>query len=142
MKRTLAIRKRRRPDSGEALVEMALVLPILIVLSMGMLDFGRAFHAKSVLDQAAREGARVGVVTLPTFDPVPAQGRAAEVLAAAGMSSGSATASLDPNTKLVSVKIKYTFQFVTPGVFTLIGAKFGNTIDMNATSTMRYEDGT
>jgi hypothetical protein len=53
-------RKTARPtphgESGVALIEFAFVLPILLVLAMGMLDFGRAFHTKSLLDQAAREG--------------------------------------------------------------------------------------
>ncbi len=142
MNKIRAPKKRLRPDSGEALLEMALVLPILIVLSMGMLDFGRAFHAKSVLDQAAREGARVGVVTVPTFDSAPAVARARVVLAAAGMSAASASATLDPVSKLVTVNVTYTFRFVTPGVFTLIGASYGNTITMTGTSTMRLEDGT
>ena len=67
--------KRRRRDSGEALVEMALVLPILLVLSLGMLDFGRAFHMKNIVDAAAREGCRVAVVTAPDVGTV--QGRVA-----------------------------------------------------------------
>jgi len=137
----------RRHDSGEALLEMALVLPILLVLSMGMLDFGRAFHAKSVLDQAAREGARVGVVTVP-FGDAPAIARANAVLAAAGLSpSTPTTAVLDPNTKLVTVTVKTDFDFVTPGLFALVGGltgtkSNGTAIGMTGKSTMRLEDGT
>jgi Flp pilus assembly protein TadG len=142
MKPTSRAPRRRRPDSGEALVEMALVLPILIVLSMGMLDFGRAFHAKSVLDQAAREGARVAVVTGPPLDPGPAQTRVANVLTAAGMTGGpAATVSAVDGDHMVTVTVTYNFQFVTPGVFSLIGANYGNQIVMTGKSSMRYEDG-
>ena len=135
-------KKRLRPDSGEALVEMALVLPILLVLSLGMLDFGRAFHAKSILEQAAREGARVAVVTSP-LDPGPAQARVQAVLAAAGITGAPAAtvSGVDPNTHMVSVTVTYNFQFVTPGVFSLIGASYGNQIAMTGRSIMRYEDG-
>jgi len=133
--------RRRRPDSGEALVEMALVLPILLVLSLGMLDFGRAFHAKSVLDQAAREGARVAVVTVPLASG-PAQTRVADVLTAAGMTGGpAATVSAVDADHMVTVTVTYNFQFVTPGVFSLIGANYGNQIVMTGKSSMRYEDG-
>jgi len=133
---------RRRPDSGEALVEMALVLPILLVLSLGMLDFGRAFHAKSVLDQAAREGARVAVITGPPLVPGPAVTRVANVLAAAGMTGGpAATVSAVDADHMVTVTVTYNFQFVTPGVFSLIGADYGNQIVMTGKSSMRYEDG-
>ena len=141
MRHTPRTPRRRRPDSGEALVEMALVLPILLVLSLGMLDFGRAFHAKSILDQAAREGARVAVVTVP-LNAGPAQTTVANVLTAAGMTGGpAATVSAVDGNHMVTVTVTYNFQFVTPGVFSLIGANYGNQIKMTGKSTMRYEDG-
>ena len=46
-------------QSGAAAVELALVLPILLVLVFGIVDFGRAYNAQISLTQAAREGARV-----------------------------------------------------------------------------------
>lgn len=48
------IRNRR----GQGLVEMALVLPVLILLLMGIIEFGRVLHGVLVVTQAAREGAR------------------------------------------------------------------------------------
>lgn len=41
---------------GQALVEFALGLPLLVLLVFGVLDFGRAFQTKIVLTNAAREG--------------------------------------------------------------------------------------
>ena len=46
----------RRP-SGQALVEFALALPVVALLIFGVLEFGRAFQIKIVLENAAREGA-------------------------------------------------------------------------------------
>jgi hypothetical protein len=135
MKRTVSAR-RLRSESGEALVEMALVLPILIVLSMGMLDFGRAFHTKSVLDQAAREGARVAVVTAPDVGVV--QDRVDALLG--GMPHNTTVSAVGPD-RMVTVQVTTTFTFVTPGVFTLIGASYGNTILMTGRSSMRFEGG-
>ncbi len=43
--------------SGQGLVEFALILPILLLLVMGALDFGRAFYMKTVMENSAREGA-------------------------------------------------------------------------------------
>ena len=43
---------------GQALVELALVLPVLICISMGLLDLGRVFYIHTGLTNAAREGAR------------------------------------------------------------------------------------
>jgi Flp pilus assembly protein TadG len=49
-------------DRGAAAVEFALVLPILLLLMCGIVDFGRALHAQLVLTQAAREGARLAAL--------------------------------------------------------------------------------
>lgn len=42
---------------AQALVEFALILPLLLVLIIGAMDFGRVFYFKIVLTNAAREGA-------------------------------------------------------------------------------------
>jgi hypothetical protein len=52
----------RRSESGQGLVEFALVLPALLLTLMGIADFGRLFAVYSNLFNAAREGARYGVV--------------------------------------------------------------------------------
>ncbi|MHA7178745.1 TadE/TadG family type IV pilus assembly protein [Arthrobacter sp. MDB2-24] len=46
-------------ERGAAAVEMALVLPVLILLLLGIMEFGRAFNAQVTLTNAAREGVRV-----------------------------------------------------------------------------------
>ena len=43
--------------SGQALVELSLALPLLLLLILGAMDFGRMFYTKIVLTNAAREGA-------------------------------------------------------------------------------------
>jgi Flp pilus assembly protein TadG len=56
---------RQRPrfgDKGQALVEFALVAPILILLVVGIFEFARAWQAFQVLTDAAREGARNAVI--------------------------------------------------------------------------------
>jgi Flp pilus assembly protein TadG len=52
-----------RDDSGAAMVEFAIVLPLILLLLFGIMEFGRAWNVKQVLTDAAREGARVAVVT-------------------------------------------------------------------------------
>jgi len=49
-------------DRGAAAVEMALVMPLLILMVMGIIDFGRIFNGEIQLSQAAREGARVAAL--------------------------------------------------------------------------------
>lgn len=51
-----------RDDRGAAAVEFALVLPILVVLVFGVVDFGRALFAYNYLTSAVREGGRFAAV--------------------------------------------------------------------------------
>ncbi len=52
----------RSKERGQSLVELALILPVLILVLLGILDFGRAFYAYNAISNAAREGARYGTV--------------------------------------------------------------------------------
>jgi Flp pilus assembly protein TadG len=60
----LSVRKagrfRRLEDSGQALAEMAIVLPFLLVLFVGVIDFCRIFYTSMMLTQAARAGVQYG----------------------------------------------------------------------------------
>ena len=48
----------RREERGSVVVEFALVLPIIVLLLFGMIEFGRGYNAKVQLTSAVREGAR------------------------------------------------------------------------------------
>ena len=52
----------RRNEAGQAMVEMALVLPILLILIGGIVDFGWLFYNQLSLTNAAREGARYAAI--------------------------------------------------------------------------------
>lgn len=51
-------------EEGAAAVEMALVLPLLLLLLFGIIDFGRALNAQITVTEAAREGARAAALGL------------------------------------------------------------------------------
>jgi Flp pilus assembly protein TadG len=52
----------RRDTRGAALIEMALTLPLMLLVSAGIFEFGRAYQTWQVLTNAAREGARIAVL--------------------------------------------------------------------------------
>jgi Flp pilus assembly protein TadG len=54
---------RHRHDRGAAAVEFALILPLLVLLVMGIAEFGRAYHVQTTVSGAAREGVRVMALT-------------------------------------------------------------------------------
>ena len=60
-----------RNHRGASAVEFALVLPILIVILFGIIEFGLLMYNKAVITNASREGARAGIVFSPRPD-VPA----------------------------------------------------------------------
>lgn len=51
-----------KKTKGQALVEFALILPLLLLLILGMIEFGWLLNGKLVITSAAREGARAGIV--------------------------------------------------------------------------------
>jgi len=55
--------KRFRNQRGAALLETAITLPLVLLVSVSIFEFGRAYQTWQVLTNAAREGARIAVIT-------------------------------------------------------------------------------
>ena len=89
-----SLRKRGRDDGGQALVEFALVAPLLILLILGMVDFSRAWSAYEVITYQARRGARLAVVD----DPGTTE---ADVIQA--IRDGLSYGSLDPDAATIAI---------------------------------------
>lgn len=56
-------RERTSPRSGAAMVETALVLPIFFMVVLGIVEFGRAMMVAQLLNNGAREGCRIAIMT-------------------------------------------------------------------------------
>ncbi len=135
-------------ERGQAIVETALVLPVLLLIVFGSLEFGRAINAWSIVTQASREGARVGAVSC-VRDAVncPTQVDAAVTNSLAGLDAGSAIVDfpLGPyaSGQQFRVEVSYPVAIVTP----LIGVFFGgpgcwpscNSVTVHGDTTMRLE---
>jgi Flp pilus assembly protein TadG len=134
-------------QSGQAVIELALTLPLLLVIVMGIFDFGLMFQRYEVVTNAAREGARVGV--LPNYTTADAQARAQQYLTSGGLSSGSATINAavaattfgtpakTVNQVTVTVAYPYTYPFIGP-ILNLVGGSLGS-VTLQSVSTMRVE---
>ena len=57
---------RIKSERGAALLEAAITLPMLLLVAVGIFEFGRAYQTWQILTNAAREGARIAVLTAPT----------------------------------------------------------------------------
>ena len=62
--------KRLRNQRGAALIETAITIPLVLLVSVAIFEFGRAYQTWQVLTNAAREGARVAVLESYTDDMV------------------------------------------------------------------------
>jgi Flp pilus assembly protein TadG len=128
-------RNRNKRTSGQALVEFALLAPLLILIVMGIIEFGRLWMTMITLSGAAREGARVAVVTAPDVGAVEAA--ANRVLNAAGM--GSATVTItgpDPDSNNeVTVRVEYTYNVITGSII----PGLGDTIQLARSAVMHWE---
>lgn len=123
-----------RGERGAAAVEFALVVPLLLVLVLGIAEFGRAYNIESVLAGAAREGARTMALKNSASDARTAVQAAAPTL---GLTAGQITVSPSScptstgttSTTIVTVTVSYQMTFVS--------GKFGTTKTLQGKGAMR-----
>lgn len=126
-----------RRERGQATVEMALVMPILLLILLGIVQLGLIFHAQLTLDTAAREGARRGAVgagdaairdrvaRVSGFDPAALQ---ITVTPAEPRQSGDE----------LTINVSYPVRIIVPMMESLLGGS-GGTLPISATASMRVE---
>ena len=128
------MRERSRGERGASVVEFALVVPLLLVLVLGIVEFGHAFQVQGSLSAAAREGARVMALqsnpaaaraavrdAAPTLDPAVTNEQITVTPAACPLTS--------TTTATVRVTVDYPMPFLT--------GFFGADIDLTGTGVMR-----
>lgn len=79
------VRHLRADRPGQAVVEMVLIAPILMLIVMGMVEFARAWSAHHVIADASREGARLSAVADPTIGPSEVRSAVQQALANGGL---------------------------------------------------------
>jgi Flp pilus assembly protein TadG len=138
--------RRWSEERGAEVVEFAVVLPLLLLVLMGIIDFGMLFQRYHVVTNAAREGARVAV--LPGYSTADVQERVDQFLTAAGLTDP-ATTTVDPPETLevggqcivvspVTVEYPYTYSAVGAVASYFDGSGFSRS-GLQATVTMRNE---
>ncbi len=130
----MRIAKGRMHRWGAAAVEMAVVMPFLLTLLFGIIEYGWVFTIRQCLTNAAREGARTAALPGSTEDDV--MDRSHEILNPLGLSTATITLTRStPGNPVETVRIAVPYSDVT-----LIGAYFGTTsYDLVAQCSMRKE---
>lgn len=134
-------RQKRGYLKGQSLLEMALMIPILLVLIIGALEFGRLFYTKIVITNAAREGAYYLSTNPDDYDS--GTGLAPNTLIAAqteASNSGVPDVTVSITPKNCCTKGQYSF-VITAGTQVpniLILGFLGNGFSMTATNYALY----
>ena len=134
----ITLRTRRTRQRAQAIVELAFVLPVLLLLVMGIIEFGRIFMAQQTITHAAREGARLGI--LPTSTVSDVQNTVNTFMNIAGL-TGTPTItvanvgqSVEPGAA-TSVTIQYELPILTGNII----PGLGQTIALSHATVMRHE---
>lgn len=121
-------------QKGNAVIEMALLLPLLLLVLFGITEFGRAVMTTNVLNTAAREGARLAVVS-DLSDTLSVQGRVNSVLSAANVTPKAITIEYFAANNSVRVRVTSDFTVLSSSVLQV----FTGTYELSGTVIMRYE---
>jgi Flp pilus assembly protein TadG len=155
MTRTSNVRRVRRlfrSDRGQGLLEAALILPLLLLVSVSVFEFGRAYQTIQVLTNAAREGARLAIMPTSTSADVVTRvrsymtGGSLPNAATAGVvvnQNATVTIGAGKTASATVVTISYPFSFVVLNPIARLvtpGAKLGAApITLTASAQMRNE---
>ena len=121
-------------ERGATAVEFAFIVPLLILLVLGIAEFGHAFQVQGTLSAAAREGVR-----LMALQNDPAAARAAVRNAAATLDPGVTDAQISispatcPTLNAGSASVRLTVSYPMP----YLTGFFGTGIDLTGTGVMR-----
>ena len=140
---------RLQSERGAELIEFALVFPLLLLIVLGIVDFGFLFQRMEVITNAAREGARIAV--LPGYAVADVQARVTNYVQTGGVpttATNPAVAVTDvsiptgaggPNLTGKRVQVTYTHSYLFIGpVAGWFGGSF-TTVPIGAVAIMRDE---
>jgi len=125
---------RRFNERGNAVVEMALLLPILLLILFGITEFGRAIMTANVLNTASREGARLAAVS-SLSDTLQVEARVIEVLGAANITPKAITVQYFAANNSVRVRVTSDFEVLSASIL----EAFVGTFELSGTTVMKYE---
>jgi len=130
------VKKIIKDKRGQALIELALVLPLIILLVMGTMEFGRILHSYLLITNASREGARAGVTGADDAAIILKTKDAAESLELTDAQINITPAQSSRTRGIpLTVQVDYAVDLITPVLDTVVPDPF----PLSAATTMRIE---
>ncbi len=128
------LKRLHRRDNGQELAELALVLPVLLLVMFSILEFGNIIFAYNAVSNVAREGARYGVAHPTDRVGIEATARAAST----GLNPGLLNINVSwPGGNTVRVEATYDLTLFTGFIIDAIGGT--STLHIRGISTMQIE---
>jgi Flp pilus assembly protein TadG len=137
-------------ERGQALLETAVTLPLVLLVSVSIFEFGRAYQTSQVITNAAREGARVAVLPSATNEDVQSRvveylrnghiGNADSATVLVNRNSSVAVGAGTASASVVTINYPFSFMVLNP-VANLVtrGTSLGSPITLSASAQMRNE---
>lgn len=128
--------RKLKNNRGQAIVELAILLPVLLLILMSIFEFGRVFNAYMIISHASREGARAGSVgntdtqieaVISDVTPTLNSGNMTITIVDSGGSRNRGDS--------ITVTINYSIDLITP----LVGTVIGDPVVLDASTVMRIE---
>ncbi|MBW2410780.1 MAG: pilus assembly protein [Deltaproteobacteria bacterium] len=138
-------------QNGAAALELTILLPLLLILIFGIIEFSIILYDKQMITNASREAARVGIVyNEPTDIPVETMQTVISNYCAnrlISLNEGVTAPVLEPPVyedlatgRVLRVTVRYRYNFlVFQHVFALFGGSAGSGLWLEAETTMRME---
>ena len=118
-----------RSEGGQAAVEFAFTITLTLLLVFGLIDFSRAIYSASVVQAAAQQGARTGLLKDATREDIVA----ATLAHMTGLDTAKARVTLTyPTVDIVQVDVTYEFEFILP----LLTPIVGESLELSASASM------
>ena len=125
---------------GDAIVEFALLAPMLVIILFGIVEVGRVVDAWLVVHNAAREGARVGARAYPGQDPATIAQQAAQTYLQSGLAPrGDVLATSVPAPAVSSTDVQVTATAQIRVYTPLFQALIKSPVNVSATADMRRQ---
>ena len=132
--------RRGSRSRGAAVVEFAVICPLLMTLIFGMIEYSYMFLMRQTLGNAAREGCRIAVLQSSTGDYAEAGARIAEIMNAAGIQEGEYSVAMTHADATATPPITTeTVEITLPGDKVSLTGYFGAQSDLKGWCSMRKE---
>ena len=123
-----------RDERGQSLVEFALVLPVLLLILVGIFNFGQLFYSNIVINEAARDAARYASIGVSQTEILQVIGQDCQTLNVSQVNTSISQPYPQSSGMPVTITITYPVPIMLP-----LSLFLPSTIQLHAVMTMRVE---